>query len=107
MTSEARNGDNIHCLVRLHNALVGARCSMDHPRMDAHKQTWDALQSVLAAFDRETGRELRVAMQNHISEQSTAGREGGVIMDAKELELIDARDEADRKLRKYRKSNAQ
>ena len=39
--------------------------------------------------------------------QSPIGRKGGGMMDAKEQELIEARDEADRKLREYQESKAQ
>ena len=38
--------------------------------MDSHKQTWDALQNVLKAFDRGTEREMRIAVNNHIEANS-------------------------------------
>ena len=61
------NGNKIHCLVRLSNALVSARCNMSAPRMDSNNQRHEALKMVLDAFDRETERELRIAVKRHIS----------------------------------------
>ena len=60
-----------HRLVRLLNALVGSRCRMDHPRMDSDKQNHEAIQMVLAAFDRGTEKELRAVIQNHLAKEGS------------------------------------
>jgi len=46
-------------LVRLHNAIQSAICSMRHPRMDSGNQTREALMMILDAADKESMKKLR------------------------------------------------
>ena len=66
MSEERTNGDSLHCLVRFFNAITGAKCIMDAPRMDANKQREQAITKIMDTLDRETYRELRLACENHV-----------------------------------------
>ena len=55
----------VNRLIRLHGALIGARCAMSAPRMDSDVQARNALRGILTAFDRQTERELRAVFDGN------------------------------------------
>ena len=60
----------MHRLVKLTNAINGAKLSMQSARMDSNKQTYEAIKMVLDCYDEQTAKDLRVAVKQFIVKEA-------------------------------------